>query len=605
VKIEGGKLSRTDSSLTIQHADAVTLLVSEATSFNGPDKSPGLEGVDPSLEVRSINSHNSKRTYSQLKSLHVSSHQYWFNRVALDLGSDQEVSKLPTDKRIVRFNGGHPDPGLIALYFQFGRYLLLGSSRQAGVPANLQGLWNDHVQPPWGSNYTMNINTEMNYWPADVTNLANCLQPLMSFIRNLEKHGKETAATNYGINDGWCAHHNSDLWAKTSPTGGFDLDPQSQARWSCWPMAGAWLSTHLWDHYTYAVDDVSLSNIYPTMKGAAQFLLSWLVEGPDGSLVTNPSTSPENVFRIGGKEYQVGMASTMDIAIARQLFEECLQAARSLGIEDDFTRSLSAALPRLYPYNIGQHGQLQEWFGDWDDPGDHHRHVSHLFGLHPGNQISPFRTPELASAAKKALLMRGDAGTGWSLAWKVNLWARLGDGNHAWKILKDGLKLIDPSERGTSGGGIYPNLFDAHPPFQIDGNLGATAGIAEMLLQSHDGEIFILPALPDDWRSGEVKGLKARGGFEVTLVWADGNLTKVMVTSRVGGNLRIRSHSRLTPEGASWRQASGANPNQLMQPAQVPAYRIKQGAELEKLNLSASFVIDIETEMGKTYTLRP
>lgn len=605
LKAEGGRLTRNDSSITVTQADAVTLVVVGATSFNGSDRSPGLDGRDPSVEARRILAGISHKSYAQLRSAHVADYQSLFSRVSLNLGVNPVAITLPTDKRIVRFNGGEQDPQLIELYYQFGRYLLIASSRPGGPPANLQGIWNDHVQPPWGSNYTTNINTEMNYWPAEVTNLPECHKPLFDFIEQLSRKGAETALTNYGISNGWCAHHNSDLWAKASPAGGYDLDPRSQARWSCWPMAGAWLSTHMWEHFVFNGDDEFLKRAYPTMKGAALFLLAWLVEGPDGTLVTNPSTSPENVFKIDGKELQVSMASTMDMAITRQLFDDCLKAAGHLGIEDDFTKQLQAALPRLYPYQIGQYGQLQEWFRDWDDPTDHHRHISHLFGLHPGNQITPHRSPELTAAAKQSLLMRGDAGTGWSMAWKINWWARLGDGDHALKILKDGLTYIDPANREPAGGGTYPNLFDAHPPFQIDGNFGATAGITEMLMQSHDGELSILPALPSEWISGEVRGLKARGGFEVSIAWKDGKATRVVVTSTRGGNLRIRSYSRLVPLGASWKEAEGVNPNPLMQGYGAPDYQIKQGTELQKLNLNASLVIDIPTEVGNSYILVP
>jgi alpha-L-fucosidase 2 len=421
-------------------------------------------------------------------------------------------------------------------------------------------------------------------------------------------NGAQTAKVNYNISEGWVVHHNSDLWAKTSPPGGFDWDPKGMPRWSCWAMAGAWLSTHLWEHYLYTGDKTFLKNAWPLMKGAAQFMLHWLITDPaNGFLVTNPSTSPENTMKIKGREYQVGMATTMDMSIIRELFTAVIKTSVLLQTDEAFRDQVIKAKEKLYPFHIGQYGQLQEWYKDWDDPNDKHRHLSHLFGLYPGSQINPATTPELAAAAKQSLIFRGDVSTGWSMAWKINWWARLQDGNHAYKILSDAFTYIDPGETrdAMSGGGTFPNLFDAHPPFQIDGNFGATAGITEMLLQSQNGELALLPALPDAWKSGSIKGIKARGNFTVGIDWKDGKLSKATITSVLGGPCRISAPYPVKVVEATSKKSTGSNANQLNTTYGQPPYEKEPKATLVNLVVPVRNTIDFVTEKGKTYTIVP
>jgi len=563
VRTTGGHVTAAGDRLKISGADEATILLTEATSYNGFDHSPGHAGKDPAAEAGALMQQAWAIPYSTLLKEHLGDYRRLFQRVTLNLGLDTVAAKLPTDKRIKRFDSTRQDLQLQALYYQYGRYLLIASSRPGGLPANLQGIWNRLVQPPWASNYTTNINTEMNYWLAENTNLSECHQPLFEFIKALAVNGATTARVNYGIQEGWVAHHNSDCWAKTSPPGGYDWDPKGVPRWSCWPMSGAWLCTHLWEHYLFTRDSLFLRKAYPLMKGAAQFLQHWLMKDPaTGLLVTNPSTSPENTIKIKGKEYQLTIASTMDMSIIRELFTDVARAAQVLHMDAGYAKDLIAAKAQLYPFHIGQYGQLQEWYKDWDDPNDKHRHASHLFSLYPGSQITPDSTPDLAAAARQSLLLRGDVSTGWSMAWKINWWARLQDGNHAYKILSDAFNYIDPTlEKGQmSGGGVYPNLFDAHPPFQIDGNFGAAAGMTEMLLQSQNGNILLLPALPDQWASGSVNGIKARGNFTVAMSWNNGRLIKAAVTSGSGGVCRISTQLPVRVIGAkasSSKSASG------------------------------------------------
>jgi alpha-L-fucosidase 2 len=549
VRAEGGTVASGGSTVTVARADAVTLLLSAGTSFNGPDASPGRAGRDAEAESRRPLEAAQDLAYPDLVARHVADHQALFRRVALDLGSSAKAVDLTTDARLERFAQGEPDPGLATLLYQYGRYLLIASSRPGGPPANLQGIWNELVRPPWSSNWTLNINTEMNYWPAEVANLAQCHAPLFDFIDQLAAHGRRTAEVNYGAR-GWVAHHNADIWAQTAPVGNFgEGDPV----WANWPMSGAWLSTHLWEHYAFGQDETFLrERAWPVMKAAAEFGLDWLIEDGDGHLVTAPSTSPEIGFHTpDGGQASVSMATTMDMSILWELFSDCLDAARILDVDPEFAARVEAARARLYPLKIGARGQLQEWFQDFMETDVHHRHPSHLFGVYPGHRITE-AAPDLYAAARRALEIRGDDGTGWSLGWKINLWARFLDGDHAYVLVKNLLRPVYDNARTSygPGGGVYPNLFDAHPPFQIDGNFAFTSGVSEMLVQSRlpvspsgqaAAEVDLLPALPSAWPEGSARGLRARGGVELEeLAWAGGKLTKVTLVSRPGGVVRVR-----------------------------------------------------------------